>query len=95
MHMPICRLGPAVHYGSAARRSIVCQSASPQPAQENHVQFTYRSEDGRKKATLEDVFSTTTDLLPEDTVIPWQFNWQMNERVLVWSDDLKARLVKV
>ena len=26
---------------------------------------------------------------------PWQLGWQMNERNLVWSDDLKLRLIKV
>ena len=26
---------------------------------------------------------------------PWQLGWQMNERNLVWNDDLKLRLIKV
>lgn len=43
---------------------------------------------------MEDVFHTDNPL-PDHEVNPWQFSWQMNERVLVWSDELKARLVKV
>ena len=26
---------------------------------------------------------------------PWQLGWQVNERNLVWNDDLKLRLIKV
>jgi hypothetical protein len=26
---------------------------------------------------------------------PWSVGWQVNERNIMWSDDLKTRLVKV
>lgn len=93
MRMPICQ--PASNAVRPTCR-IICHAAAPQSPREKQeagVQFTYRSEDGRAKATMEDVF--TPAQAPTDEINPWQFSWQMNERVLVWSDDLKERLVKV
>lgn len=64
-------------------------------ADERGVQFTYKSDDGRTKATMEQVFTPDSTPLADGDSTPWQFSWQMNERVLVWNDELKARLVKV
>lgn len=75
----------------AQRRQHTSTSAA---ADERGVQFTYKSDDGRTKATMEEVFTPSSAPLA-DGATPWQFSWQMNERVLVWSDELKARLVKV
>jgi hypothetical protein len=53
--------------------------------------------EGRQKATIEHVFGR----LGGDQADggggqqPWDFGWQMSERNLVWSDQLKLRLVKV
>lgn len=51
-------------------------------------QYRYNSGDGRPKASMEDADWTRASG-------PWQVSWQMNERNLVWTDDLKSRLLKV
>lgn len=51
-------------------------------------QYRYNSGDGRPKASMEDADWTRASG-------PWQMSWQMNERNLVWTNDLKTRLLKV
>lgn len=57
------------------------------------MQFTYRGPDGHVKATMEEVFSKVGGPVT-DASTPWTFNYQMNERVVAWGDDLNARLIK-
>lgn len=48
----------------------------------------------RKKATIEHVYQEKGSER-QGTPAPWNMGWQMNERNLVWNDDLKGRLLKV
>ena len=48
----------------------------------------------RKKATIEHIYEEDGSAR-EGPPSPWNMGWQMNERNLVWNDDLKARLLKV
>ena len=47
----------------------------------------------RQKATIEHVYEG--DERRKGPPSPWTLGWQMNERNLVWNDDLKARLLMV
>jgi len=70
--------------------------------------YPYNSGDGRsQKATLEHIFPTghgdvdieatasSTASTSDRVQAPWSVGWQMNERNVMWSDDLKLRLIKV
>lgn len=48
--------------------------------------------DRRRKATMEQMLQGVEAI---DQVAPWKMGWQMNERNLVWNNDLKLRLKKV
>lgn len=70
--------------------------------------YPYNSGDGRsQKATLEHIFqpdhgevdleaaASSTVSTSGNVQAPWSVGWQMNERNVMWSDDLKMRLIKV
>eukprot|EP00884_Botryococcus_braunii_P013573 jgi/Botrbrau1/22216/Bobra.168_1s0047.1 len=52
-----------------------------------HPQYRYNSGDGRPKASMEDAHWTGTSG-------PWQVSWQMNERNLVWTEDLRNKMLQ-
>lgn len=60
--------------------------------------YHYNDGDGKgRKATIEHIFPALEGLKEADgerPLSPWQVGWQMNERNLVWDDDLKVRLIK-
>ncbi|KAF8068392.1 hypothetical protein HT031_002081 [Scenedesmus sp. PABB004] len=83
----------------APRRQRCCRApaggGSDQPA------YPYNSGDGRnQKATLEHVFGGGGAAggggggVLERVQAPWAVGWQVNERNLMWNDDLKLRLIK-
>lgn len=50
----------------------------------------------RRKATIEHVYRESDGVAKtSSSSAPWSFGWQMNERNLVWNNDLKLRLLKV
>jgi hypothetical protein len=50
----------------------------------------------RRKATIEHVYRASDGVAKtSSSSAPWSFGWQMNERNLVWNNDLKLRLLKV
>ena len=53
--------------------------------------YSYKSSDGRPKATMEDVFRPDRCMTENS---PWQFSWQKNERNLTFDDPLKVHLIK-
>ncbi|GMH38654.1 hypothetical protein BSKO_06538 [Bryopsis sp. KO-2023] len=55
--------------------------------------YSYNSSDGKAKATIEQVYALQ-GASTEDAKAPWLMGWQMNERNILWSDDLKLRLIK-
>ena len=57
--------------------------------------YSYNSDSStdRHKATIEHVYQG--DGRRKGPPSPWTMGWQMNERNLVWNDDLKARLLMV
>ena len=57
--------------------------------------YSYNSESptDRQKATIEHVYQG--DGRRKGPPSPWTMGWQINERNLVWNDDLKARLLLV
>jgi hypothetical protein len=69
--------------------------------------YPYNSGDSRtQKATLEHIFkpdhgdvdiAATADAASTSGRVqaPWDIGWQVNERNIMWNDDLKMRLVKV
>jgi hypothetical protein len=70
--------------------------------------YNSSSDDSRQhKATLEHVFkpddvssaagsgSQSDDTAVPGAAPPWAVGWQMNERNLVWNDQLKMQLIKV
>jgi hypothetical protein len=76
-----------------------CSAAAPETSTSG-PSYPYNGGDVRQKATIEHVFqpvvgdsASTSTSSSEQT--PWAVGWQMNERNLVWSDDLKLRLIKV
>ena len=60
-----------------------------------HYVYNSGSSTERLKATIEHVFSPA-DARPGSTRAdaPWLLGWQMNERNIVWSNDLKLRLLQ-
>jgi hypothetical protein len=54
-------------------------------------------ERGRQKATLEHLGTAGVQLASPDAAggKPWDLGFQVNERNLLWSDELKLRLIKV
>jgi hypothetical protein len=69
--------------------------------------YPYNSGDSRtQKATLEHIFKpdhgevdigATAEAASTSGRVqaPWDIGWQMNERNIMWNDDLKLRLIKV
>jgi hypothetical protein len=70
--------------------------------------YPYHSGDGRsQKATLEHIFqpdhgevdmqaaASSSVSTSGNLQAPWSVGWQVNERNIMWSDDLKMRLIKV
>eukprot|EP01024_Parvocaulis_polyphysoides_P023121 TRINITY_DN2139_c0_g1_i2.p1 TRINITY_DN2139_c0_g1~~TRINITY_DN2139_c0_g1_i2.p1 ORF type:complete len:147 (-),score=21.61 TRINITY_DN2139_c0_g1_i2:333-731(-) len=60
-------------------------------------EFKYKSSDGHAKATIEQVFGPVMEkstgqnqsqMVTDDT--PWTLSWQMSERNVAWSDDLRG-----
>lgn len=61
----------------------------------DHFTYNSGSSSERQKATIEHVFSPA-DARPGSTRAdaPWLLGWQMNERNIVWSNDLMLRLLQ-
>ena len=60
-----------------------------------HVTYKSGSAHERQKATIEHVFGSSADSPGwQKTEAPWHLGWQMNERNLVWTNDLKLRLLQ-
>lgn len=59
--------------------------------------YPYNDSDGkRQKATIEHVFVTEgAAAAVEAAQAPWLLGWQMNERNMVWNDQLKLQLIQV
>eukprot|EP01024_Parvocaulis_polyphysoides_P023122 TRINITY_DN2139_c0_g1_i3.p1 TRINITY_DN2139_c0_g1~~TRINITY_DN2139_c0_g1_i3.p1 ORF type:complete len:289 (-),score=38.00 TRINITY_DN2139_c0_g1_i3:140-964(-) len=64
-------------------------------------EFKYKSSDGHAKATIEQVFGPVMEkstgqnqsqMVTDDT--PWTLSWQMSERNVAWSDDLRVSILK-
>ena len=77
----------------------ICRASPDQASTSGRVDtntYTYNSgrSTERKKATIEHVYEKEGGGR-EGPPSPWNMGWQMNERNLVWNDDLKARLLKV
>ncbi|KAK9831855.1 hypothetical protein WJX81_002077 [Elliptochloris bilobata] len=72
-----------------------CSCKSADHGKEPLPPFTYNSSDGRPKATIEQALSmSSAEHMQRGPARPWNLGWQMNERNLVWNDDLKLRLIK-
>jgi hypothetical protein len=83
-------------------RPTCCQAQQEEP-QESHSDRPYKYNAGKSqeknKATIEHVYGGLTSSKGPESVssahAPWAMGWQMNERNIVWNDDLKLRLLKV
>lgn len=72
-----------------------CSSSSP--PEPSPGPYPYVSHEGRtQKATMEHVFGNMDSKTQEgmEAGAPWSVGWQMNERNLVWNDELKKSLIK-
>lgn len=74
----------------------MCRTA----AVDTQPSYPYNSGDDRKqKATIEHIFRPDAAESPvsstERIQAPWAVGWQVNERNIMWNDDLKLRLIKV
>ena len=79
------------------RRNVgcFCQGHSPSTRPQEYI-----GSDGRRKATIEEAFSTQSGNTSESQgtdgrTPPWGISWQTAERNLEWNDDIKHRLLKV
>ncbi len=77
----------------------ICRASPDQASTSGHSHddsylYNSGSPTERKKATIEHVYQEVGGAR-EGPPSPWNMGWQMNERNLVWNDDLKARLLKV
>ena len=83
-----------------ARPACTRCSASPDHAstsgRSDSDSYAYNSgsSTGRYKATIEHVYKEN-DNARKGPPSPWNMSWQINERNLIWNDDLKALLLKV
>lgn len=87
-----------VHRGrnqTQRRGAVVCATKSGGTGGNDPAAYSYNSGDGREKVSIEQVFQGDNALTQVQGDAPWKMGWQMNERNLVWNDDLKMRLVKV
>lgn len=57
--------------------------------------FSYKSSDGRRKASLEDAMTKGKNRSVLMNQQPWQVGWQVSERNLLWNNHVAAGLVKV
>lgn len=78
-------------------RTVTCLSAGDGSTKRPTEYF---GSDGRRKSTIEEAFTPTTDSDVGDPATqgrppPWAIGWQTNERSLEWSDDIKLRLLTV
>ena len=81
----------------ALRRNVRCFCERPNPSTRPQE---YIGSDGRRKATIEEAFSTQSSEMSEShdsdgRTPPWGISWQTAERNLEWNDDIKHRLLKV
>ncbi len=83
-----------------ARPACTRCSASPDHAstsgRSDSDSYAYNSGDstGRQKAAIEHIYKEN-DNARKGPPSPWNMGWQMNERNLIWNDDMKALLLKV
>ena len=76
-----------------------CRSSSGEHAETSgRHQYSYNAgaSSERRKATIEHVFGGESNEHNKGSSAapPWHMGWQMNERNLVWSNDLKLRLLQ-
>lgn len=103
-----CKAQRTVIYTNGVRRSPASRTchreraagllASLKDDQGSGPSFQYKGPEGiEKKATIEQIYTPdySNDDTPSVGKAPWNVGWQMNERNLVWSSDLKLRLIKV
>eukprot|EP00887_Chlorella_sp_A99_P001437 scaffold8.g1437.t1 len=86
-------------------RRCACTASAPDDTQpstsgssSSSYEFTYQGSDGRLKATFEQAFKTGPSAVSGSSggvpAAPWGLGYQMAEKNLVWSDDLKARMLQ-
>ena len=78
-------------------RTVTCLSAGGSSAKRSKEYF---GSDGRRKSTIEEAFTPTTDSDVGDPAAqgrppPWAIGWQTSEGSLEWNDDIKLRLLTV
>lgn len=76
-------------------RTVICLSAGDGSAKRPKEYF---GSDGRRKSTIEEAFTPTTDVgdpATQGRPPPWAIGWQTSERSLEWNDDIKLRLLTV
>jgi hypothetical protein len=89
------------------QQQLSCLAAQPVRHVSASATYPYNSGDGRsQKATLEHIFqpdhgevdieaaASSSVSTSGNVQAPWSVGWQMNERNIMWSDDLKMRLIK-
>eukprot|EP01025_Chloroclados_australasicus_P010572 TRINITY_DN1433_c0_g5_i1.p2 TRINITY_DN1433_c0_g5~~TRINITY_DN1433_c0_g5_i1.p2 ORF type:complete len:299 (+),score=25.14 TRINITY_DN1433_c0_g5_i1:34-897(+) len=105
-----CKLTNKRQIGSRDRVSIICSSEQKKNKQNESAgdlitEYKYNSSDGHAKATLEQIFGPvmqrlaseqqqSEDSLKEKDDSPWTLSWQMSERNMAWSDELKVSIIK-
>lgn len=86
---------PGSSSGGADGASVASTSAPEAPA------YPYNSGDSRtQKTTIEHILPGLSAAGQQKigsggVQAPWAMGWQMNERNMVWNDELKLRLIKV
>ncbi|WIA10616.1 hypothetical protein OEZ85_010798 [Tetradesmus obliquus] len=83
----------------AAKQRRLAQAAAAAAEQQQQPAYPYNSGDSRQqKATIEHIFKPDADGSSSSSAstiqAPWNVSWQMSERNIMWSDDLKLRLIK-
>ena len=78
----------------STRRAISDQASTSGRSDSESYTYNSGSPTERRKATIEHIYQEKGGGRTGPPS-PWNMGWQMNERNLVWNDDLKARLLKV
>ena len=82
--------------GRQAWHATAHASGDASSSSSSSYEYTYAGSDGRLKATFEQAFKNgrAAAAAAPAAAAPWGIAYQMAEKNLVWSDDLKARLLQ-
>jgi hypothetical protein len=86
-----------VHQAGRNTRLSLRASTHDQAGTSGRDHYTYNagSASERQKATIEHVFGSAAEKPGSSgSEAPWHLGWQVNERNLIWNNDLKLRLLQ-